>query len=561
MTHRSLARRARIALLAALVPAIGLAGGAAAAAAQEQAVAPGARPLSLEDALRMAERTSETVGIARAGVDRARGEQLRARSELFPQLSGSVGYTRTLASEFEGLSTGDPDTRPFCRPFVPPAAGATSAERLDSLEAGLALNSDCQQSGGGIDFSNLPFGRTNAWRLGLNASQTLFSGGRVLAQTRIAGAGRQVAEIGLASARAQTVLDVVQAYYDAALSDRLVNIARATLQQAETTFVQTRLALQVGNAPEFDLLRAQVTRDNQRPVLVQRLADREVAYLRLKQLLEIPLQESLALTTVLDDSTAVPTAASLTALAGTQVDTSSSARAPVRQAEQAVRVQEGLLRVARSQRLPAVALTSQYGRVAYPAGGVPEWNSFRENWTLGVSLSLPLFTGGRIRGDEIVAQANLAEQKLTLDRTRELAQLETGSALAEMAAAEASFSASAGTTEQAARAYQIAEVRYREGISTQTELSDSRILLQQAQANRALAARDLAVARARVALLRDLPLGSASARTAGAGSQGGAATQMQQQQPQQGTPQGQGQGQRSAQSADASAALTGAVVP
>jgi len=66
--------------------------------------------------------------------------------------------------------------------------------------------------------------------------------------------------------------------------------------------------------------------------------------------------------------------------------------------------------------------------------------------------------------------------------------------------------------QQANRAYEIADVRFRAGVSTQLELSDSRLLLQQAEANRALAARDLQVARARVALLPELPL-AASAGT------------------------------------------------
>ena len=66
---------------------------------------------------------------------------------------------------------------------------------------------------------------------------------------------------------------------------------------------------------------------------------------------------------------------------------------------------------------------------------------------------------------------------------------------------------------QARRAYDIAEVRYREGISTQLELDNARLLLRQAEANRALAARDLEVARARVALLVDLPLGAASSNS------------------------------------------------
>jgi outer membrane protein TolC len=60
---------------------------------------------------------------------------------------------------------------------------------------------------------------------------------------------------------------------------------------------------------------------------------------------------------------------------------------------------------------------------------------------------------------------------------------------------------------QAQRAYEIADLRYREGISTNLELSDSRLSLQVAQANRAQAARDLQVARAHVALLPDLPVG------------------------------------------------------
>jgi outer membrane protein TolC len=490
-----------------------------------------ARPLSLDEALRMAERASEDVGIARAGVRRARGEQYRARSELFPQLTGSASYTRALRSEFEGLDVGGPpDTRPPCRAFIP-QGGLTTDQRLDSLEQALALATDCAPGGSGIDFGNLPFGRANTWRLNLNASQTLFSGGRILAQTRVAGAGRRTAEIGLASAHAQVVLDVVQAYYDAVLGERLYDIARLTLQQAETTLTQTRLARQVGTQPEFELLRAQVTRDNQIPVVLQRRTERDLAQLRLKQILEIPLDQPLVLTTGLADSAEVTPPARLTSLADAASDTSTDGRAPVRQAEEAVRAQEGLLRVARSQRFPTISVFSQYGRVGYPIGGVPGWDEFRENWNVGVNLSVPLFAGGRIRGDELVAEANLTEQRLRFQQVRELTELDTRNALAQLERAEASWRASVGTVEQASRAYTIAEVRWREGISTQTELNDSRILLQQAQANRALAARDLQVARARVALLRDLPITTIAVPGAqgsgGSGGSGGAGSQQQ----------------------------------
>jgi len=58
-------------------------------------------------------------------------------------------------------------------------------------------------------------------------------------------------------------------------------------------------------------------------------------------------------------------------------------------------------------------------------------------------------------------------------------------------------------------------LRYSEGISTQTDLAQSRILFEQATANRAVAARNLAVARLRVQLLTDLPLqlGASTAST------------------------------------------------
>jgi outer membrane protein len=438
----------------------------------QQPVASG-RPLSLADALRIAETASEDVGIARAATERAHGEQLRARSELFPQVFASVGYTRTLASQFEAVAEG--------------------SSPGDST---------------GFDFSELPFGQRNSWTLGLDVEQTLFAGGRVVAQTRMAGAGRRIAETSLASARAQLVLDVTEAYYDAALADKLVAIAVSTLEQSETTLRHTQLARQVGNQPEFELLRATVARDNQRPIVIQRRADRDIALMRLKQMLNLPLNEPLVLTTPLDDTTAALPVRLTSAVPSVRDSVVPSQRAPVRQATDAVEVSTNALRVARSQRLPQITINTQYRRFAYPRGGVPEWSDFRPDWTVGVALQVPLFTGGRISGDVRIAQADLEESRYRLTQTRELSELDTYAALARLEAAEASFAASAGTAQQAARAYQIAEIRYREGISTQVELSDSRILLEQATANRALAARDLAVARARVALLRDLPFGA-----------------------------------------------------
>lgn len=170
--------------------------------------------------------------------------------------------------------------------------------------------------------------------------------------------------------------------------------------------------------------------------------------------------------------------------------------------------------------MPSISVSSAYSRVAFGRGAPPAWGNWLNNWTVSLGASFPLFAGGRIRGGELVARAGVEESRARLDQARELAALDAQQTLAQLQQAEAALAASAGTVEQAARAYTIADVRYREGISTQIELSESRLNLEQARINRAQAARNLQVARMRLALLQDLPLGSGAA-LGGAASGGG----------------------------------------
>jgi outer membrane protein TolC len=533
------------------------------AAPSPASTAPAARPLSLDEAIRLAARESEALQIARAGVTRADGQLKEARSLYMPQLNGNLSYARTLRSQFSALASGAPadtSTAPkpqaLCTPFIP--SNASQAER----DAALAQAQTCAAQQG-IDFSKVGFGAKNQYIFGLSFSQSVFSGGRNAGQNSAASAGRRSAEVEVTSQRAQLALDVTQAYFDAVLADRLVNIADTTLAQTEELLRQTQLSKRVGNTSEFELLRATVTRDNQRPVVIQRRGDRDIAYLRLKQLLNIPLDEPLELTTPIDEpatisrviaeNAGVP-AASVAALPSADTvgalvlpDTATTNRAPVRESAEAVRAQEGLLKVARADRFPTLSLTSSYQRLFFPQNFRPSLNQYSENWTIGGTLGLSIFSGGRVSGQIEVAQANLEEARARLQQSRELAALDTRVALNQLTQAEAAFAASRGTAEQARRAYAIDQIRFREGISTQTDLTQSRLLLEQAEANRAQSARDLAVARARIALIRDLPINTTAL---GAAAQRASAQQLQSQQQQQ---QQQAQPQR-AQTAGSSAA-------
>ena len=447
-----------------------------------------AGPLTLEQVLTLAEKRSESIAISRAGVQRAEGERTRARSGLYPQLSASASYDRALASEFEGI--------------------------FDSTDFGSG------EEGG--SFEDLPFGRENTWRISFALSQNVYTGGRQSAQNRIAEAGREAASLGVSTSRAQLLFDVTQAYYDAALSDRLVTIAEATREQADATLRQTQAGFDAGTQPEFELVRARVTRDTQTPLVIRQRVNREVALLRLKQLLDLPQEFDLHLADSLGDerllvpavfaasvapieqSLPVGDPAALSAAARTGIAIPD--RTVVSEAAATLRLRESSLKLAEAQKKPQIAVNSTYSRIAYPSNFFPAFD--RSNWSVGATLNIPVLTGGRQRGDEQVARAELEQARLQLRQTQELSALDSRAAWAELVAARAAWEASAGTVQQATRAHEIADVRYRAGVSTQLELSDARVLLQQAEVNRAQAARDLQVARARMALLPDLPIGA-----------------------------------------------------
>jgi outer membrane protein TolC len=472
--------------------------------------------LTLDEALDRAVGTSEVVAIARAGTERARAGERRARSEFLPQVSGAASYDRTLASEFDGLfdATGSGSS---CDALVVNPV-APLADRVAELERAYGCEPSDGFFGGG-DEVELPFGQANAWRLNVQVSQPLFTGGRLTAQREQAQVLRESAELGVTAAQAQAVLEVGEAFLDAALSDRLLAIAQASFEQADRAYRQTQAQREAGRQSEFDLLRSQVDRDTLQPEIVARQAARRVAYLRLKQLLEIPLDTEVQAVVDLVEGQLVPPATLARAIADAEAGNVTGPRTALGQAQNEVRVREAAVAIVRSQRLPSVYVQSAYGLVNY--SGAPAFDDYRDNWSVGATLAVPIFTGGRIRAEEQIARAEAEQARQQLRLANEVAELDRESAREQLVSARAAWDATAGTVRQAQRAYEIAELRYKEGLSTQLELSDARLLLEQAQLNRATAGRALQLARLRAALLPELPLGTASSAQFGSSGSAG----------------------------------------
>jgi outer membrane protein len=428
--------------------------------------------LSLDQAIDRSLGVGEEIELAVGEVHSAAGNEEVAFSGFLPQISATGNYTLTIKSQYSGLSS-LPDTG---------VAGALAQI-----------------------FKNFPFGKQNTWTLGLNASENIFTGGRLTAMNDAAKDRKKSADIDLTAAQAQLVLSVTESYYDAILADTVVKISRDALDQAEKVYEQTNLAYQVGEKAEFDALTAKVARDNQIPVVIQSEDSRAQAYYKLKQLLNYSLDDSLELTTPIVDSQA---------RFAMRSDTETEKRSSVIQAVLNIDASNAQVRIAESAHWPQISINSSYSPVAYPNQFLPNWDDWYTNWTAGINISIPIYTGGNISGNVDMAEAAVEQANARLEQAREAAAMDSRVALDALHSAEANLRSTASTASEAKRAYDIASVRYGQGISTEVELNDSRIQEEQARENSAHAVRNYQVARAKLSLLKDLPVNAATSSTA-----------------------------------------------
>lgn len=453
--------------------------------------APGSTRLTLEEALRLAMEASETVVIAESDVTKAEGDRWISRSGLLPSVEASLTYQRTFASEFDDLDFGVPTGIPTGPTTGTPTTVPTTPTSTDDEESE----------------SVLPFGRPDNWRAGITVSEGIYGGGRTGALMKMSAAGTRSAAVSLESARASVALDTAQAYYDAALSDRLLEIAIGSLSQTEATLQQTELGQNVGRQPEFDVLRARVAVENQQVSVINARRQSELARQRLAQLLDLPATTPIDLASPLEESGVAEVAVEVSGAAP-----AGAVRAPVRQVTENAAIADANVTLARASALPTLGASLSVGWLSYdpfPLGADAE--PWVPSSSASVALTVPLFNGGRVWGEVMKARADAVSAQARLDQTNELADLDARQAQAGLDAAAAQWDATDGAVEQAQRAYEIADLRFGEGVSTQIELSDARLQLERALVNRAQAARDLAVAKTRIALLASLPLQAATA--------------------------------------------------
>ena len=331
-------------------------------------------------------------------------------------------------------------------------------------------------------------------------------------------------------------MSVQRAYLGALLADRMVSLQETNVSLAAARLTQVQQFQTAGRAAQYDVLRAKVEHANLQPMLIQARNDRDLAYLQLKQLLNIPIARPLVLT----DSIAPQGAEAMVAAlmdSTIQVD-----RPALRAAELTAESSRLAVAAARADLFPTITAFAQTGYQAFPlagmgfptqsgvldaqfcpAGSAPGRLCQNGGWfadrSLGLQFAWPVFDGLRAKSALEAAHAVANGADIMLRQERERVAVEVAQARAELARARAVFNGLQETSTEAQEAFRLASLRFSRGLSTQLEVSDAQLALLTAESAAARGTYDLYLASAELAraLGKPIPLpvttGAGSRRT------------------------------------------------
>ncbi|MEP6767953.1 MAG: TolC family protein [Acidobacteriota bacterium] len=319
-------------------------------------------------------------------------------------------------------------------------------------------------------------------------------GARAAAAGRLAAADR-VAE--------QTARAAVLAYGRNWASSTLLEVARRSVEAREAISRRTAGLRGEGRATDLDVQGAELEVARAKQRLLDRMVQTDLDQFELKRLLDWPAGEPLVLAE--DPLTAFPEPR--------RSETLAAARARDPEAKAIDREIEALARAAQIQgRLfqPVVQAEAQYLRLASYNNFDQYFVKFRpDDFAVAVSITVPLWTGGRSAEASAGARARLARAEASRrSRAREI-ELEVLRAEGELARAGARHAVATSASGFAAERLRVARALAGEGRAEANELDLAEAGLGVAREDEASAAQGVLAARVAVAALRgDLPLGN-----------------------------------------------------
>ncbi|WP_260599287.1 efflux transporter outer membrane subunit [Sphingomonas endolithica] len=404
--------------------------------------------------------------IAAANVLQARAQYRIQRADLLPTatLSGSATYTNNVqgaagalggaAGGGTGAGTGSGPGTGTGGTGTGGIGGGTGSGTGSGVGAGAG-------AGIGSSSSDLEFYSVNA---GFSAFELdLF--GRVRNLSRAALEQYFATEEAQRSTRISLIAEIATAWLTYASDQDQLRISQDSLKSFAQSLELTRAQFRIGIASELEARQAETTYQaarNDIAVLKTRVAQDKNA---LDLLVGTPVSVALLPQGLGNDDAA---------LRGLPANLASDVllqRPDVLQAEHQLIAQNANIGAARAAMFPTISLTATLGTISTALSGLFSGGSF--TYTGAPSVSLPLFDGGRRRGNLDVARAQQQAAVSSYERAVQTAFREVADALAQRGTIDEQISAQTARVNAATVALRISDARYRAGVESFLNTLDS----------------------------------------------------------------------------------------
>ena len=403
--------------------------------------------LTLEQALEIALSENNTVKIADMTVEKTGYAKKGSYATLYPNISISGSYQRTLLKQVMVMEMPNP---------------ITGETQTAEIKMGRDNNISTSAS------ASIPLVNASLWE-----------------SLKLSGMDVEMAVEQARSSKIAMVKQVKQAFYAVLLAQEAYNVMNQVYENAQKNFEKADQRFNVGKASEVERLRAQVTMLNAEPSVSSAENAVLLATWQLKAVMGIDLGAEVEVVGNLNDYTEEM----LTPYASEE---DLSGNSSLLQLDIQDRMLESTLRMQKRQYIPTLAASINYN---YSAMGDDELRWFPSS-TAALSLSIPVFDG--LQKHYAIKQTKVTRNMLALQRedTERNLRIAIRNYNDQMALCVKNYEAANATVGIAQKSYDISEKMFEVGKATQVELNDAQVSLMQAQLTQAQAVYDFMVTKA-----------------------------------------------------------------
>lgn len=311
----------------------------------------------------------------------------------------------------------------------------------------------------------------NAHANSLSASMPIFTGGKLNGTIKQAKAGYLISEQGLQKAYNDMRSTVTNGYFDMLQADNMQKLGRESVDRLADHLKNVEAQYEVGVVAKVDVLRSQVELANAKQSLIKAENAYQIAEANLNKIVGLPMDTQLKLDNIL---VYTPYDNDMQYC----LDYAAKHRPELEQAKQQVEAAKGALRVAISGHMPQVAATASQ---SWKDSNWP--GDENGNWGVGVTVSMNIFDSGVTVSKIHGAEADLAKAHETYRDTVDAVNLDVRSNYLNLREAEKRIDTTKLSVSQAEEDYRIAQLRYMNGVGTNTDVLDAQVALTDAKTN------------------------------------------------------------------------------